>query len=162
MLLSTVALNTGRTFGGLLKVLCAATKRSYCGSEKAARQSKNTKRNQAQHRHSRHIHISSRKYLNHNVSSHFRLQQDFTTATSGTTMMNTESKVTLCEQIIDYRFKDPKLCLEALQTSGEPLLYYRDEAFSIKQNKRFAVLGDTMLKTHLCKIWINTKYSIGK
>jgi len=72
-----------------------------------------------------------------------------------------EDKITQCEQLLDYQFTNKMLCLEALQTSGNPLLWDK-QLRVIRKNENLAVLGDVLMKAHLCKRWYSTGRAKGK
>lgn len=67
------------------------------------------------------------------------------------------NKITQCEQLLDYQFMNKLLCLEALQTSGNPLVW-ANQYRVIRKNENLAVLGDVLMKAHLCRRW----YSSGR
>ena len=66
-----------------------------------------------------------------------------------------EKKITQCEQLLRYDFKNKLFCLEALQTSGNPLIWENGYRI-IRKNENLAVLGDVVMKAHLCKRWYST------
>lgn len=55
-------------------------------------------------------------------------------------------KVAACEQILGFSFKDKLHCAEALQMSGNHIVW-NDELISLRKNEGLAVLGDTVLKS---------------
>lgn len=77
-------------------------------------------------------------------------------------MATTEAKVTSCETIINYVFRNKLLCLEALQASGHSMLLWQNRFTRVEKNDRLAVLGDTMAKSSLCRLWFATGRSKGR
>lgn len=71
-----------------------------------------------------------------------------------------ERKITQCEQLLDYQFANKPLCLEALQTSGNPLIW-NNEWTCVRKNENLAILGDVLMKAQLCKRWYSTGRSKG-
>lgn len=72
-----------------------------------------------------------------------------------------EDKITQCEQLLHYQFKNKLFCLEALQTSGNPM-YWGKQSQVIRKNENLAVLGDVTMKAHLCKKWYETGRAKGR
>jgi ribonuclease III len=75
-------------------------------------------------------------------------------------MSTHEVRVATCESIIQYVFKDKRLCLQALQASGHPLRWGTG-LIRVDRNDRLAVFGDTVAKTFLCKQWLETRRTKG-
>jgi len=59
-------------------------------------------------------------------------------------------KVAKCEAMLNITFSNKLLCLEALQMSGN-MLPWNEQFLKVNKNDRLAVLGDTVLKSYLCK-----------
>lgn len=76
-------------------------------------------------------------------------------------MSELESKIRLCEQIINYEFEDKFHCIEALYSFSTEIVY-KNERRSIRKNDSLAVLGDSVLAHHLCRKWYMTGNSRGK
>ena len=72
-------------------------------------------------------------------------------------MLTNEEKVAKVQCIGGYSFNNPLLCLEALQTSSLRL-NWNGTLHVLKSNKRLALLGDSLLKTHLIKKWYHTDW----
>jgi len=71
-----------------------------------------------------------------------------------------EDKISQCQTLLNYTFKDSLLCLEALQTFSSPLSL-KGKYRVITKNDRLAVLGDTVLKSYLCTKWYEAGRSKG-
>ncbi|KAK5061532.1 hypothetical protein LTR84_008076 [Exophiala bonariae] len=76
-------------------------------------------------------------------------------------MATTEAKVANCEEIINHRFTNQLLCLEALQASGH-VLTWKGKFIRVHKNDRMAVLGDTVAKSNICRLWFSTGRSKGQ
>ena len=76
-------------------------------------------------------------------------------------MSGYDDKIARCEQLLHYQFKDKAICLEALQTSGNPL-YWGNQIRIVRKNENLAVLGDVIMKAHLCKKWYQTGRAKGR
>lgn len=72
-----------------------------------------------------------------------------------------EDKITHCEQLLEYEFNNKLLCLEALQTSGNPI-YWDKQLQVIRKSENLAVLGEVLMKAHLCKRWYSSGRARGK
>ena len=72
-----------------------------------------------------------------------------------------EKKIAQCEQLLQYEFKNKLFCLEALQTSGNPL-NWENGLRVIPKNENLAVLGDVVMKAHLCMRWYSTGRAKGR
>jgi len=70
-------------------------------------------------------------------------------------MSTYEDKVARCEQLLQRQFDNKLYCLEALQTSGNPLIW-DGQLRIIRKNENLAVLGDVLMKACLCKRWYST------
>lgn len=66
-----------------------------------------------------------------------------------------QAKITLAERVIQHSFPNKLLALEALQTSGNPLVW-ENKWTRIRKNDNLAVLGDVVLKLVLCDAWYET------
>ncbi|KAK5102632.1 hypothetical protein LTS08_003432 [Lithohypha guttulata] len=64
-------------------------------------------------------------------------------------------KVAKCEAMLNITFSNKLLCLEALQMSGN-MLPWNEQFLKVNKNDRLAVLGDTVLKSYLCKKWYHS------
>lgn len=65
------------------------------------------------------------------------------------------TKVERCETIIGYQFTSKALCLQALHTFAAAV-HLDGRIFRVPKNGAIAVLGDTILKSHLCQLWFST------
>ncbi|KAF2648637.1 hypothetical protein K491DRAFT_684545 [Lophiostoma macrostomum CBS 122681] len=65
---------------------------------------------------------------------------------------NAASKITQCEQLINYTFDEKLLCLQALQASGEAV-HYAGTWHILAKNDALAVLGDAYMAAVLCRWW---------
>lgn len=63
-----------------------------------------------------------------------------------------QSKVQECQKIIDYQFKDPYACWEALQMAGNGITKVGGRSIA-NGNKRLAVLGLNIISTVLSQSW---------
>ena len=66
--------------------------------------------------------------------------------------MDPQAKVDLCEALLEYSFNDKKLLCEALQTSGE-VIVWGNTIVKIPNNTRLAIYGDLALSKALCGLW---------
>lgn len=72
-----------------------------------------------------------------------------------------ETKVLDCGQIISHSFPEPLLILEALNTSGQGVVY-RGQRLSLSKNTRLAVYGDLAATRYLCSLWVKTSLTKGR
>lgn len=70
-----------------------------------------------------------------------------------------ENKIALCERIIQYEFTERLWCLKSLHASGQRSVWQNE---LIVNNNMLAVLGDALVKAHLCERWYGTGRSRGK
>lgn len=69
--------------------------------------------------------------------------------------------VTRCEETIGYTFQNALLCAEALHAfSG--FADWQGSFVLIRKNDAIAVLGDTVLRSHICQRWYTSQRSKGK
>lgn len=66
--------------------------------------------------------------------------------------LTNDTRVSVCETLINYTFTDKLLLLQALNASGVPI-HYAGEWRDIQKNDVLAILGDTYLDTILCRWW---------
>lgn len=71
-----------------------------------------------------------------------------------------EGKVADCERIILYTFTDKTLVLEALNMSGQGLIF-QGQWMRLPQNTRLAVYGDSVSEWILCRRWVETSLTGG-
>lgn len=65
-----------------------------------------------------------------------------------------KEKVTKCENILQYSFKDKYRCIEALN-DREYLPNDGESGVIYNNNNRLAILGDILLDKYLCERWLN-------
>lgn len=65
------------------------------------------------------------------------------------------NQVERCETIIGYQFTGKSLCLEALHTHPSTVVL-GGRLVQVRKNGHVAVLGDSVLKSHLCQLWFST------
>ncbi|KAK5947236.1 hypothetical protein PMZ80_001384 [Knufia obscura] len=71
-------------------------------------------------------------------------------------MTTCEDKVARCEALLHHEFQDKLLCLEALQRSGHRLPW-NGSLLKVRKNEELAILGDAIMKAHLCEWDVATK-----
>lgn len=75
-------------------------------------------------------------------------------------MANAEAKTKSCQSIIQYTFNDKLLLCQALQTSGNPIIW-RNIWTPVPKNTRLAVYGDAAFNKALCHMWFSTELNKG-
>lgn len=72
-----------------------------------------------------------------------------------------ETKVAACQMITSHAFTEPTYILEALNLSGQGVLFQR-QRMPLPTNTRLAVYGDSAAARHLCGQWIQTSLTKGR
>ena len=65
---------------------------------------------------------------------------------------NIGGKITTCERILQYQFREKLLCLKALNAGGSPI-DYNGNTHQLAKNDVMAVLGDATMEALLCRRW---------
>jgi hypothetical protein len=69
-------------------------------------------------------------------------------------MATIDRHIAEAERILNYKFIEKALCAEAIQMAApESLVYFNSDRSIIPNNKRLAVLGNSVLSLELCKKW---------
>ena len=63
------------------------------------------------------------------------------------------TNICICEGVLGHDFRNQRLCLEALQTSGHAVSW-QARLLRIDKDDRLAVLSDAIAKTYLCEMWV--------
>ncbi|KAF2654689.1 ribonuclease III [Lophiostoma macrostomum CBS 122681] len=66
-------------------------------------------------------------------------------------------KIEKCEEILNYKFINKRVCLEALQSDAGARVYFSDEWLKIPNNKQLAHHGDIIFDYILSTKWVRNR-----
>ncbi|KAF2739333.1 hypothetical protein EJ04DRAFT_357584 [Polyplosphaeria fusca] len=78
-------------------------------------------------------------------------------------LLDVMTKVYRAELILDYKFKNRGLCIEALKMSNPSIpLHFHGNLYYYPHNNRLALVGDKVLYMALVDHWYDTKRTLGE